>query len=74
MLYTLESRGRVTIITNAGTRATLTPGESEIDDELWLAIADHPTIEGLMEDRKLIPQQTKLKAKVKSTPTPTPAP
>lgn len=66
MLLTSNLRGNVTILT-ATNRVTITPGASEISDAEWEAIADHPTVEGLIEERLLEPQMAKLKAKV-STP------
>jgi len=51
---------------------TLTPGAGEMSDEDWDEIADHPTIEGLLEQRILEPQMTKLKTKVSTPKTPAP--
>lgn len=69
MLYTSTLQGNITILT-ATNRVTITPGASEMSDEEWAAIEDSPTVEGLLETQRLIPQQTKLKAKAKTVTTP----
>jgi hypothetical protein len=63
MFYESKLQGNLTILT-ATARVTIAPGASEMSDAEWEAIADHPTVEGLLENQTLIPQQTKLKTKV----------
>jgi hypothetical protein len=63
MLYESKLQGSLTILT-ATARVTIAPGAGEMTDNEWESISDHPTVEGLLENQTLIPQQTKLKTKV----------
>jgi hypothetical protein len=68
MLYESKLQGNLTILT-ATARVTIAPGTSEMNDDEWDAIADHPTVEGLLDNQTLIIQDTKPKAKPKAEST-----
>lgn len=74
MLYTSNLRNNLTILASPTVRVTLTPGAGEMSDDDWDEIADHPTIENLVEERVLIPQEHAKKAKAVTTKAPVVSP